>query len=234
GGEAARRAAARLAGNLIVIGAALLQRPAAELRLESGCVCVPGGGPSVSLAEIARIARYSPAQTGLDTPPPLSVEESFEPAGEPYLAANGVFCAHVGVDPGTGQVDLLGFWAVEDCGRVINPLLVDEQLRGGIVQGIGAALLEGCHYSAEGQLETATLADYLVPMAAGMPDIVIAHVETPAAASGLGARGVGEAGVVGAPAAIRCAINDALRPLGAQVTRQPYTPDHILQALGRG
>jgi len=145
--------------------------------------------------------------------------------------ANGVFCAHVEVDTGTGVTRILDFWAVEDCGRIVNRLLVDEQLRGGIVQGIGAALFEACVYSPEGQLETGTFSDYLVPMAAEMPDIVIAHVETHAAASGLGARGVGEAGVVGTPPALRCAINDALRPLGAQVTRQPYSPDHVLEVL---
>jgi carbon-monoxide dehydrogenase large subunit len=230
GGEAARRAADALAANLIAIGAALLQARPETLTLRDGAVC-DSAGASVSLAEIARTASYNAGTIPLDPVPPLTVEAHFEPAGEPYLTANGAFCAHVEVDPGTGLTRLLGFWAVEDCGRVVNPLLVDEQLRGGIVQGIGAALYEGCVYSPDGQLETGTLADYLVPMAAEMPDMVIAHVETPAAASGLGARGVGEAGVVGAPPAIRCAINDALRPLGAQVTRQPYSPDHVIEAL---
>ena len=122
---------------------------------------------------------------------------------------------------------------VEDCGRVINPLLVDEQIRGGVVQGIGSALYEQCIYSAEGQLENGSLMDYLVPMAGEMPDIHIAHIETPTPATALGARGVGEAGTVAAGAAIWTAVNDALSPLGATVTSQPFTPEHVLDCLSR-
>ena len=130
------------------------------------------------------------------------------------------------------RVKILDFWIVEDCGRVINPLLVDEQLRGGAVQGIGAALYEHCAYSAEGQLLNGSLADYIVPMAAEMPDIDIAHVATPTRTTLLGAKGVGEAGTVGAPGAIWTAVNDALRPLGIQVKQQPITPEHIVGLLG--
>jgi aerobic carbon-monoxide dehydrogenase large subunit len=111
---------------------------------------------------------------------------------------------------------------------VINPLLVDEQIRGGVVQGIGAALYEECIYGDTGQLQNGSLADYLVPMAAEMPDIRVAHVETPTGVTTLGARGVGEAGAVGAAAAIWTAVNDALGPLGATVTAQPMTPEHVL------
>jgi carbon-monoxide dehydrogenase large subunit len=122
---------------------------------------------------------------------------------------------------------------VEDCGRVINPLLVDEQVRGGIVQGLGGALYEHCVYSPEGQLLVGSMADYLVPMAAEMPDIEVGHVETPTRESLLGAKGAGEAGTAGAPAAVMNAINDALRPLGAKVFAQPFTPERILAALGK-
>jgi carbon-monoxide dehydrogenase large subunit len=108
---------------------------------------------------------------------------------------------------------------------------VDEQLRGGVVQGIGAALFEECVYSPEGQLLNGNLADYLVPMASEMPDIVCAHVETPTRQSQLGAKGVGVAGTAGAPGAVMNAINDALAPLGARVTAMPFTPERILQAL---
>jgi carbon-monoxide dehydrogenase large subunit len=108
---------------------------------------------------------------------------------------------------------------------------VDEQMRGGVVQGIGGALFEHCIYDAEGQLLNATMADYLVPMAAEMPDIEVAHVETPTSTSTLGAKGAGEAGTGGAPAAIMNAVNDALRPLNAEVTEQPITPARILEAL---
>ena len=122
---------------------------------------------------------------------------------------------------------------MEDCGRIINPLLVDEQVRGGIVQGIGGALYEHCIYSPEGQLLVGSMADYLVPMAAEMPDIEVGHVETPTKESLLGAKGAGEAGTAGAPAAVMNAINDALQPFGAKVFAQPFTPERILAALGK-
>jgi carbon-monoxide dehydrogenase large subunit len=138
----------------------------------------------------------------------------------------------VEVDSETGFVKLLKHWCVEDCGTVINPLLVDEQLRGGIVQGIGGALLEECIYSSDGQLQNGSMADYLVPMAAEMPDIVVAHVCTPTTTSQLGAKGAGEAGTAGAPAAVMNAINDALLPFAARLTSQPITPEKIMKALG--
>ncbi|MDH5538671.1 MAG: molybdopterin-dependent oxidoreductase, partial [Rhizobacter sp.] len=124
-------------------------------------------------------------------------------------------------------------WAVEDCGRVINPMLVDEQIRGAIVQGIGGALFEECLYDENGALRNGNMADYLVPMAAEMPDITVAHVQTPTRSSKLGAKGAGEAGTAGAPAAVMNAINDALAPLSASVTSQPITPEKILRALGK-
>ena len=114
---------------------------------------------------------------------------------------------------------------VEDCGRVINPQLADEQVRGGCVQGLGGALYEHCIYDPAGQLVNGTMADYLVPMAAEMPDIDVAHVETPTSASPLGAKGVGESGTGAAPAVVMNAINDALRPFGVRVTTQPITPE---------
>ena len=125
---------------------------------------------------------------------------------------------------------------MDDCGRVINPLLVDEQVRGGIVQGIGAALFEQCLYDNEGQLQNGTMADYLAPMAGEMPDIVVGHVETPERATQLGAKGVGEAGLIGGIGVVWSAVNDALRPLNAAVMHQPFTPERILQAIkaGRG
>jgi aerobic carbon-monoxide dehydrogenase large subunit len=163
----------------------------------------------------------------------LEVAESYVPRSVPYFATNGIQGASVEVDHELGTVRVLGFWVVDDCGRVINPLLVDEQIRGGVVQGIGAALYEQCIYSDQGQLENGSLVDYLVPMASEMPDIQVAHVETPTDATTLGARGVGEAGTVGAAAAIWTAINDAISPFCATVTAQPITPEHILDCISR-
>jgi len=139
--------------------------------------------------------------------------------------------AHVEVDAETGFIRLLDVWVVEDVGTILNPLLVDEQIRGGVVQGIGAALYEECLYDEAGQLLNASLADYLVPMAAEMPDIHIAHVVTPTRSSALGAKGAGEAGTAGAPAAVLNAVNDALRPLGAHLAQMPMTPARVLRAI---
>src|SRR6516164_3550182 len=127
----------------------------------------------------------------------------------------------------------VGPMAVDDCGRVINPLLVDEQVRGGIVQGIGAVLFEECIYSDDANLLNGTMADYLVPMAAEMPDIVLDHVETPEPSTRLGAKGIGEGGLIGAMGSVWVAVNDALKPLGAKVRHQPFTPERILDALAR-
>src|SRR5262249_12855707 len=134
----------------------------------------------------------------------------------------------------SGFVTLIKHWCVEDRGTVINPQLVDEQIRGGIVQGIGAALFEHCLYDERGQLLNGNMADYLVPMAAEMPDIEVGHVVSPTAAPGRGAGGGGEAGPGGARGAVMNAVNDALRPLGAPaITAMPLTPERILRALGR-
>jgi aerobic carbon-monoxide dehydrogenase large subunit len=186
--------------------------------------------PDAPLAEIAALMNYRQNELppGLDAGP--SVTE-FAVMPKPFLLANGIQGSLVEVDAETGMVKLLKHWVVEDCGRLINPLLADEQLRGGVVQGLGAALLEECLYDASGQLLNASMADYLVPMSGEMPDIVIGHVETPVEGTLLGAKGIGEAGTIGAAAAVGNAINDALAPLGAEVLQQPYTPQRILEAL---
>jgi hypothetical protein len=161
------------------------------------------------------------------------VTRHYTPRQYGFTFTNGIQASYVEVDPDTGFVKLLKHWCVEDCGTVINPMLVDEQIRGGVVQGIGAALYEECLYGPDGQLLNGNMADYLVPMAGEMPDIVCAHIETPTQQSQLGAKGVGEAGTAGAPGAVMNAINDALAPLGARVTQMPFTPERILAALAR-
>jgi carbon-monoxide dehydrogenase large subunit len=154
------------------------------------------------------------------------------PRAWPFAFTNGMQASYLEVDIATGEVRLLKHWCVEDCGTVINPQLVDEQIRGGIVQGIGGVLFEHCLYDENGQLLNGNMMDYLVPMAAEMPDIDIGHVVTPTADSELGAKGAGEAGTAGAPGCVMNAINDALRPLGAApITQMPITPERVLAAL---
>jgi carbon-monoxide dehydrogenase large subunit len=152
----------------------------------------------------------------------------------PYFAANGVQGCLVEIDRETGVVTLLKHWVVEDCGRVINPDLVDGQLRGGIVQGLGFALLEHCVYDGDGQLLAGSLMDYAMPRADNMPTIEVGHIETPQPGTALGIKGAGEAGTVGAPAALWCAVNDALRPLGARIDRLPFTSERVLAAIRAG
>ena len=184
----------------------------------------------MTLADLAVVGYFRQDTLPKGMQPELMVTRHHVP-DTPYYVANGVQGAQVEVDIETGFVKLLGWWVADDCGRVINPLLVDEQLRGGIIQGIGNALYEHCQYDDTGQLLNASLADYLLPMAREMPDIQITHVENPLTETELGANGIGESGLIGSIAALWCAINDALRPLGAQVTKQPFTPEHILDVI---
>ena len=136
----------------------------------------------------------------------------YVPRAWAFSFTNGIQASYLEVDTDSGFVKLLKHWCIEDCGTVINPQLVDEQVRGGVVQGIGGALFEQCLYDERGQMLNGNMADYLVPMAMEMPDIEVGHVVTPTADSELGAKGAGEAGTAGAPGAVMNAINDALRP----------------------
>ena len=234
GGEAALQAGKALKANVLALAAVILKRDATGLDLRGAQIVDAQSGEAVlPLAEAARIGQYRPDTLPREFEPQLTVSRQYGQRDWPFIFTNGIQASYVEVDPDTGFVKLLKHWMVEDCGTIINPQLVDEQLRGGIVQGIGGALFEECLYDAEGQMLNATLADYLVPMAAEMPDMILGHVETPTKSSELGAKGAGEAGTAGAPAAIMNAINDALAPFKARVTEQPFTPERILRALGK-
>ena len=231
GGEAAWRAADALADNLCRLAGAILQMAPDALEVGPGGICErESGDVRMSLTEVAEAGHFRHDLLPPGTQPELAATRHYAPQA-PFCIANGIQGALVEVDVQTGFVTPLKHWVVEDCGRVINPLLVDEQIRGGVVQGIGGALFEHCIYDDEANLLNGTLADYMVPMAAEMPDIEVGHVETPTEGTQLGAKGAGEAGTVGAPAAIMCAVNDALRPHGALVTNMPMTPEIVLDAL---
>jgi len=234
GGEAVLHAARALRSNTLDIAAAILSEDRALLDIVANSVVNTLTQESkMPLSELGRIAYFRPDTLPATFQSELTVTRHYTPRQYGFAFTNGIQASLVEVDVDTGFVKLLKHWCVEDCGTVINPLLVDEQLRGGIVQGIGAALFEECLYSPEGQLLNGNMADYLVPMAGEMPDIVLAHVETPTQQSQLGAKGAGEAGTAGAPGAVMNAINDALAPFGARVTSQPFTPEKILRALGK-
>ena len=233
GGEAVLLAANKLKEQVLDVAATILQTTASELDIIDGSVVdADSAAERITLSDLGKIVYYRGNELPADASPELIATQHYRVTDFPFVFTNGAMAAHVEVDTETGFVKILNFWAVEDCGRVINPKLVDEQIRGGVVQGIGGALYEECVYSDDGQLLNASMADYLVPMAAEMPDIQIAHIETPTKTSVLGAKGAGEAGTGGAPAAIMNAINDALQPLGASIYQMPMTPQRILKALG--
>jgi carbon-monoxide dehydrogenase large subunit len=234
GGEAALQAAKALRSNILDVAAAILQSSPSELDIVNHAVVNAGDGANrIELSELARIVYFRPDTLPPGVQPELMATRHFVPRDYPFAFTNGVQGSWLEVDTDTGFVKLLRHWVVEDCGTIINPQLVDEQIRGGVVQGLGAALFEKCIYDERGQLTNANMADYLVPMSGEMPDIDIGHVVSPTAETELGAKGAGEAGTAGAAAAVSNAVNDALRPFGAIITEIPLTPQIILTALGR-
>jgi carbon-monoxide dehydrogenase large subunit len=232
GGEAVLLAGRALRMNILEVASRILKMEKAELDVVNNAIVNRLTQEiKLRLDDLGRVAYFRPDTLPLDFQSELTVTRHYTPREYGFTFTNGIQASHVEVDTDTGFVKLLKHWCVEDSGTLINPMLVDEQLRGGVVQGIGAALYEECLYDAEGQMRNANMADYLVPMSGEMPDIVCAHLETPTRQSQLGAKGVGEAGTAGAPAAVMNAINDALSPFAARVSSMPFTPEKILAAL---
>lgn len=234
GGEAALQATKILRKNILDVAAVILQSTPAELDIANNAVVnLSDGAPRIELSELARIVYFRPDTLPPGIQPELMATRHFVPREYPFAFTNGVQASWLEVDTETGFIKLLKHWVVEDCGTIINPQLVDEQIRGGVVQGLGAALFEKCIYDERGQLTNANMADYLVPMSGEMPDIDVSHVVSPTLESELGAKGAGEAGTAGAAAAVSNAVNDALSPFGVTITEIPLTPPIVLSALGR-
>ena len=234
GGEAVLQAGKALKSNVLDVAAAMLGVDKGTLDVTANEVYDKlTGATKLPLSEIGRVGYFRPDTLPMNFQSELTVTRHYTPRTYGFTFTNGIQASLLEVDPDTGFVKLLKHWAVEDCGTILNPMLVDEQMRGGIVQGIGGAMLEECIYSADGQMQNGNMADYLVPMSGEMPDMEIAHVQSPTKTSELGAKGAGEAGTAGAPAAVMNAINDALAPFGTRVTAQPFTPEKILRALGK-
>jgi carbon-monoxide dehydrogenase large subunit len=234
GGEAALQAAKLLRKNILDVAAAILQARPDDLDIaDNAVVDLVGGQSRIELHELARIVYFRPDTLPPGFQPELMATRHFVPREYPFAFTNGVQASWLEVDANTGIIKLLNHWVVEDCGTVINPQLVDEQIRGGVVQGLGAALYEHCIYDEQGQLTNANMADYLVPMSGEMPDIEVGHTVSPTLETELGAKGAGEAGTAGAAAAVANAVNDALAPFATTITEIPLTPRIILTALGR-
>ena len=234
GGEAVLQAGKALRSNILDVASAILNLNKNLLNISGGHIVDKQTGEELLLvSEVGRVAYFRPDTLPMNFQSELTVTRHYTPREYGFTFTNGIHASYVEVDPDTGFVKLLKHWCIEDCGTLINPMLVDEQIRGAIVQGIGGVLFEECLYNEEGQLLNGSLADYLVPMASEMPEIVVGHISTPTKTSELGAKGAGEAGTAGAPGAVMNAINDALAPLGANINIQPCTPQRILQALGK-
>jgi aerobic carbon-monoxide dehydrogenase large subunit len=234
-GGAVARASRMLRDKLTRIGAHLLQCDVAAVHCADGTVQGPHG--SVAIAEIAKVAhlRMDGLPPGVD--PLLDATATYEPAVGTGVFSYATHGAVVAVDPQTGFVELLDFAVAEDCGTMVNPMIVEGQIRGGVVQGIGTALYEEIPYDEQGQPLAGTLADYLLPGAAEMPAIKIGHLHTPSTATEYGMKGMGEGGAVAPPAAIANAVRDALAALGdragAELNETPITPRRVLAAIAR-
>jgi len=161
--------------------------------------------------------------------PGLEARAYYAPASATF--ASGCHAAIVEVDPATGNVTIVKYVVHHDCGRMINPTIVEGQIRGGVAQGIGGALYERIVYDAAGQPLTTSFMDFLIPTAMEVPEVEIVHTETPSPLNALGVKGVGEAGAIPGPALIAEAVDDALAPLGVRVREMPLSPERVLALI---
>jgi len=232
-GGAVANATRLLREKILKVGAHLLQCDVADVCCRGGKVVgkVPGKSGEVGIEEIARVAHLRMEALPQGVEPLLSVTATYQPGIDTGVYSYATHAAVVAVDPMTGMIELLDFAVAEDCGTMINPMIVEGQVRGGVVQGIGTALYEEIPYDEQGQPLAGTLADYLVPGAAELPAIKIVHMHTPTPYTEYGVKGMGEGGAIAPPAAIANAVRDALASLGAEVNETPLTPRRVLAAI---
>ena len=231
-GGAVSRTAEVLAKRIRRIGAHALGCEVDEVRLAEGAVY--GRGKSLPISEIAAIWYMRPASLPSDVDPGgLEATVGYKPEVDTGAVGYGTHAAVVAVDPEVGTVEILDYVIAEDCGTVINPMVVEGQGLGGAAQGIGQALYEEMPYDSAGQPLASTLADYILPGACEVPRIRMYHFETPSPYTERGIKGVGEGATIGAVSVILSAVNDALVPLGAEINDTPATPRRILECIHR-
>ncbi|HEY6024976.1 MAG TPA: xanthine dehydrogenase family protein molybdopterin-binding subunit [Pseudolabrys sp.] len=227
-GGATLIAARKVRAKLIKIASHLLEAAPHDIVLADGLAKIAGTDRKVAIAKLAREAYTQTHRFKGEIEPGLTETGHYDPPG---TFSNACHVAIVNVDVETGHVEIEKFLVAEDAGRIINPMIADGQVHGGIAQGIGNALLEEIIYDENGGILTATLADYLPPTAHEVPTIELHHIETPSVNSITKAKGLGEGGCIGAPAAIVNAINDALSPFSVEIDEIPATPQRIRAAL---
>jgi carbon-monoxide dehydrogenase large subunit len=227
-GGASLLAARKVRVKLTRIAGYLLETSADDIVLEAGVAKVAGTDRSLPIESLARAAYHQLHRFKGEIEPGIAESATYDPPG---TFSNACHVAIAEVDPDTGRVTLEKFLAAEDAGRIINPMIVDGQIHGGIAQGIANALLEEIVYDGSGNVLTSTLADFLPPTAREIPPIELHHLETMSEATITRAKGVGEGGTIGAPAAVLNAINDAIAPFGVEINEMPATPQRIRAAL---
>jgi carbon-monoxide dehydrogenase large subunit len=228
GGEAVARATDKVANKAKAIVAAELEAAPEDIEVSDGKFSVRGSpDKGMPLADIAGVAYIGAVPEGME--PGLEETTFYDP--ENFVFPFGAHACVVDVDPDTGKVKVVRYVAVDDCGRAINPMLIEGQVHGGVVYGIGQALYERVHYDEEGQLVTGTFVDYALPTAAELPSFETDRTETPSPVNSMGVKGVGEAGTIAASAAVTNAVIDALRPLGVEFINMPLSPMRVWEAI---
>ena len=228
-GGAVTQAAELLRGRVLAAAAALLDQEPDDLEIVDGGVGHRGRDDCVlTLRQVAEAVYFRPDFRDSLDEPEFSVTSFNDPKA---TYSNGCIVCVVEVDPGTGKVRVERVVVVEDCGTMLNPLVVDGQIRGAVAQGIGAALLEQCDFDETGEPHRNTLFHYLLPTAVEVPTIEIDHLSSPSPYTPDGVKGMGESGMIATPAAVALAVEDALRPLGVRVEALPLTPAAVAEML---
>ncbi len=230
GGSALDRAADKIIAKGKLIAAHLLEAAAGDVDFADGAFVIAGTDRRVSFAAVAQAA-YVPHNFPLETVEPgLQETAVYDPPS--FAFSNGAHVCELEIDPDTGRIEIIGFWGVDDIGTVINPMIVEGQIHGGLAQGIGQALLERCAYDGGGQLVSGSFMDYAVARADDLPPFVTECDESqPCTHNPLGAKGCGEAGSIGSPAAVVSAVLDALAPLGVTDLDMPLTCEQVWRRI---
>ncbi|WP_323750586.1 xanthine dehydrogenase family protein molybdopterin-binding subunit [Marinobacter sp.] len=231
-GGAVARACTDLSERINNIGAHLLEVPLESVALADGIVSSTRCSKTATLEDVARTWYLKPQLLPENVDGGgLEVTAGYKPERDSGTFSYACHAVVVAIDPELGTTEILNYAIVEDGGVLVNPMIVDGQVYGGVAQGIGSALYEEMPFDKNGQPLASTLADYLLPGATEVPEIVIDHMETPSPYTEFGQKGIGESGAIGPPAAIVNAINDALRPLNAEICEVPVTPHRMLGAI---
>jgi aerobic carbon-monoxide dehydrogenase large subunit len=228
-GGAATVAARAVREKVLNAASHLLEASVADLNAEDGRVSVAGTDRSVTFREVAHAVYSQMGRLPPEARDELAATKSYDPVFGTTTSATHI--ATVEIDPETFEIKVDRFAVAEDCGRLVNPLIVDGQVHGGVAQGIGAALYEEVIYDDQGQINTGSLVDYLVPSACEIPPIQVVHLESESPTTLGGFRGMGEGGTIGSPAAIANAVSDALSPLGIEINELPITPERLFRLI---